>query len=317
MGGGLALCYSGAVRIVSFLPAATEMVYALGLGADLAGRSHECLWPKEAIAKPVLSHPALPVESMTPEEIDRAVSARMRAGESLYRIDTGLLAELAPDLILTQSLCEVCAPSGNEVTVALQSLPTRPRVLYLTPSTLAGVWDNLRELGEATGTSERAQAVIAALQSRIEAVRRRAASIGHRPRVFCMEWLDPIYNAGHWMPEMVEIAGGADDLAEAGRDSVRTPWETIREWGPEVLILTPCGFNTAQAAAQADLLHRLPGYRDLPAVRRKAVYAVDASAYFACPGPRLVDGTELLAHLIHPDIFPWTGRPDAWTTIQV
>jgi iron complex transport system substrate-binding protein len=293
------------------------MVYALGLGGELAGRSHECVWPREAIAKPVLSHPALLVESMTPDEIDRAVSARMRAGESLYRIDTTLLAEIAPDLILTQSLCEVCAPSGNEVTEAIRSLPKRPRVLYLTPSSLAGVWDNLRELGEATGTSERALAVTSALEARLESVRRRAASVPHRPRVFCMEWLDPIFNAGHWMPEMVEIAGGNDELAEAGRDSVRIEWETIREWGPEVLILTPCGFNAAQAAAQADLVRRRPGWRDLPAVRRNAVYAVDASAYFACPGPRLVDGTELLAHLIHPDLFPWTGRPDAWTTIQV
>jgi iron complex transport system substrate-binding protein len=305
------------VRIVSFLPAATEMVYALGLENDLAGRSHECTWPPEAVAKPVLSHPALPVERMTPEEIDREVSARIRAGQSLYRIDTPLLETLAPDLILTQSLCEVCAPSGNEVTEALLSLGRRPRVLYMTPSSLAGVWENIRELGDATGTSDRAAAVIAGFEARLDALRKRTASLAHRPRVFCMEWLDPIFNAGHWMPEMVEIAGGRYDPAEAGGDSVRMEWDAVRAGEPEVLVLAPCGYNTAQAAEQADLVRCRPGWSDLPAVRRGAVFAVDASAYFACPGPRLVDGTELLAHLIHPDLFPWTGRPDAWTTIQV
>jgi len=304
------------VRIVSFLPAATEMVYALGLGGDLAGRSHECAWPPEAVAKPVLSHPVLAVERMTPEEIDREVAARMRAGQSLYRIDTELLARIAPDLILSQNLCDVCAPSGNEVTEALRTLPGCPRVLYMTPSSLEGVWQNMRELGEATGTEERARAVIEALVSRVEAVRSRAATLPSRPRVFCMEWLDPIYNAGHWMPEMVAIAGGRYDLAGAGSDSVRMEWEAVREWAPEVMILTPCGYNASQAAAQAPLVQRLPGWSDLPAVRRGAVYAVDASAYFACPGPRLVDGTELLAHLIHPDAFPWTGSAGAWTTIQ-
>jgi iron complex transport system substrate-binding protein len=303
------------VRIVSFLPSATEMVYALGLGADLVGRSHECAWPPEALAKPVLSHPALPVDRMTPEEIDRAVTERMRAGESLYQIDTEQLQTLAPDLILTQSLCEVCAPSGNEVIDALRSLPIRPRVLYMTPSSLAGVWDNIRELGDAAGAPDRACAVIEALQSRVDSVRRRAATLA-RPRVFCMEWLDPIFSAGHWMPEMVEIAGGRDDLAGAGTDSVRMEWDAVRAWAPEVLILTPCGFNTSQAAAQADLVRRRPGWSELPAVRRGAVYAVDASAYFACPGPRLVDGVELLAHLIHPEAFSWNGAPDAWTTIQ-
>jgi iron complex transport system substrate-binding protein len=302
------------VRIVSFLPAATEMVYALGLGAELVGRSHECTWPPEAIAKPVLSHPVLPVESMTPAEIDRAVSERMRAGQSLYRIDTDRLKTLAPDLILTQNLCDVCAPSGNEVTEALRALPHRPRVLYMTPSNLAGVWENLRDLGEAAGMAERAAAVVAQLEARIEAVRVRAAALPDRPRVFCMEWLDPIFSAGHWMPEMVAIAGGRDELA--AHESARTEWEAVCRWAPEVLILTPCGFNAAQAAAQAGLVRRRPGWSDLPAVRRGAVYAVDASAYFACPGPRLVDGVELLAHLIHPDSFAWNGRSDAWTTIQ-
>jgi iron complex transport system substrate-binding protein len=292
------------------------MVYALGLGDELVGRSHECTWPPEAIEKPVLSHPALNVERMTPQEIDSAVSARMRAGESLYRIDTARLAALAPDLILTQSLCDVCAPSGNEVTDALRKLPKRPRVLYLTPSSLTGVQENLRELGEATGATARACVVIAEFNSRIETVRKRAATLEHRPRVFCMEWLDPIFNAGHWMPEMVEIAGGYDGLAQAGSDSVRTAWEAVHAWAPEVLILTPCGFNTAQAAAQAPLVQRLPGWSDLPAVRCGAVYAVDASAYFACPGPRLVDGTELLAHLIHPEVFAWTGREDAFAAIR-
>src|SRR5262249_36112170 len=155
---------------------------------------------------------------------------------------------------------------------ALRTLPGCPRVLYMTPSSLEGVWQNMRELGEATGTEERARAVIEALVSRVEAVRSRAATLPSRPRVFCMEWLDPLYNAGHWMPEMVAIAGGRYDLAGAGSDSVRMEWEAVREWAPEVMILTPCGYNASQAAAQAPLVQRLPGWSDLPAVRRGAVY---------------------------------------------
>jgi iron complex transport system substrate-binding protein len=302
------------LRIVSFLPSATEMVYALGLGDLLLGRSHECGYPPEARAKPVVSRPALPVESMTPGEIDRAVAERLREGRSLYEIDLELLESLAPDLVLTQDLCDVCAPSGNETTQAIAALSRKPRVLYMSPHDLDGVRANILELGEAAGAADRALRLIEEFDARLDRVRDRVASAG-RPRVFTMEWLDPIYNAGHWVPEMVEIAGGLPGLAERGRESVRVEWEVVRQWAPEVLLLAPCGFNACQAAAQADLARRLPGWADLPAVRRRDVYAVDANSYFACPGPRLVDGVELLASLIHPDLVEWNGPPDAFLRI--
>jgi iron complex transport system substrate-binding protein len=304
------------VRIVSFLPSATEMVYALGLGDQLLGRSHECNYPPAAIEKPVVSRPALPVETMTPDEIDRAVSDRLRAGESLYRMDVRQLEALSPDLILTQNLCDVCAPSGNEATQVLAALSRKPRVLYMSPSNLEGVRGNILELGESTGTSDRALRLVAEMDARLDRVRERISGLAGRPRVFCMEWLDPIYNAGHWMPEMVEIAGGVDGLAEPLKDSVRIPWEAVQSWAPEVLVIAPCGFNAAQAAGQLELVRRLPGWQDLPAVRGSKVYAVDASSFFARPGPRLVDGTELLAHLIHPDAFAWNGPADAFIPLS-
>jgi iron complex transport system substrate-binding protein len=303
------------VKIVSFLPSATEMVYALGLGDQLVGRSHECNYPPAALAKPVVSHPALPVETMTPQEIDRAVSERLHDGESLYRMDLSQLEALAPDLILTQNLCEVCAPSGNEATQVLNAISHKPRVLYMTPSSLDGVRQNVLELGEAAGASGRAVRLVAEMDERLDRIRARVSAIAERPRVFCMEWLDPIYNAGHWMSEMVEIAGGVDALAQPHKYSVRIPWDSVQAWAPEVLVLAPCGFNASQAAGQLDLVRGLPGWQDLPAVRRSAVYAVDASSYFARPGPRLVDGTELLAHLIHPGAFAWNGPADAFIPI--
>jgi iron complex transport system substrate-binding protein len=230
-------------------------------------------------------------------------------------MDLRQLESLAPDLILTQNLCDVCAPSLNEAARVLNALSHKPRVLYMSPSSLDGIRQNILELGEATGSSARALRLVADIDERLDRLRTLSSAIPHRPRVFCMEWLDPIYNAGHWMPEMVEIAGGVDKLAERGRDSVRIPWEAVRSWAPEVLVISPCGFDAMQACGQIDLLRRLPGWRDLPAVQDAAVYAVDASSFFARPGPRLVEGTELLAHLIHPGVFSWNGPADAFIPI--
>ena len=222
-------------QIVSFLPSATEMACALGLGDQLVGITHECDYPPEVKAKPIVVRAALPIEQMSQLEIDLAVSERMREGRSLYEIDERLLQQLAPDLILTQDLCQICAPSGNEVSQALNLLPKKPRILWLTPNSLDQIADNARELGKATGREREAEALIADGKSRLEQVANKTSNLSYRPRVFCMEWLDPVYGSGHWVPEMVRIAGGLDQLSREGSDSVRVSWNDVLEWNPEVL----------------------------------------------------------------------------------
>ncbi len=305
---------ASAERIVSLLPSATEMIYALGLEARLVGVTHECDYPPAAKALPVLVRPVLPVEHMSQSEIDAAVTARLREGKSLYEIDEQLLADLAPDLIITQDLCQVCAPSGNELTQALAHLPKKPDVLWMTPRTLQGVQDNINDLARATGAEAAAMRIIADWNARMSAVEQRGAALAHRPRVFCMEWLDPVYCSGHWVPDMVRRAGGHDALGREGADSVRIPWSDVVAFAPEIIILMPCGFTLEQALAQTGLMAQYEGLSDLPAVRDNRVYVVDANAYFARPGPRLVDGAELLSHLIAGA--EWTGTGDAYRRVE-
>jgi iron complex transport system substrate-binding protein len=304
-------------RIVSFLPSATEMACALGLSDQLVGITHECDYPPSVRDKPVVVSSAVSMASMTQAEIDTIVSVRMRNGQSLYEVDEKLLQELAPDLILTQNLCQVCAPSGNEVTQALKALPRKPEILWLTPKSLAQIADNLREIGKATGSLEKAEELIARGRATLDHVAERARAASTRPRVFCMEWLDPVYCSGHWVPEMVSIAGGVDHLGHEGSDSVRVDWEDVLAWKPEVLIVMPCGFNLHQVLELTPKLSERSGWHELPAVQQGRVYAVDASSYFARPGPRVVEGTELLAHLIHPDLFSWTGPADAYSHLDL
>ncbi len=303
-------------QIVSFLPSATEMACALGLSDQLVGITHECDYPPEVRGKAIVVRKALPIETMSQREIDVAVSERMREGRSLYEVDERLLQQLAPDLILTQDLCQVCAPSGNEVSQALNLLPKKPQILWLTPNSLEEIFSNLRELGEATGQSKKAEELIAAGRARLHKIEAVTENLNVRPRVFCMEWLDPVYCSGHWVPEMVKIAGGVDALSQAGADSVRIPWEEVVEWKPEVLIVTPCGFDLEQTIEQSRQLFTYPGWSTLPAVLNGRVYAVDANSYFARPGPRVVDGTELLAHLIHPELFSWHGSKSAYQRLE-
>ncbi len=301
-------------RIVSFLPSATEMACALGLADQLLGITHECDYPLEIRNKPIVVRSVLPVEHMSQREIDTAVTERLRNGLSLYQVDEDLMRAIAPDLILTQDLCQVCAPSGNEVAHLLSALPSQPQVLWLTPKTIEQIFDNLRELGEATGCSRKAEALITAGRARLERI--ATVTVTERPRVFCMEWIDPVYCSGHWVPQMVEIAGGWDELGRRGTDSVRIPWEQVLEWAPEVLIVMPCGFNLEQAAAHARQLFVYPGWSDLPAVKTNRVFAVDATSYFARPGPRVVEGTELLAHLFHPGMFEWNAPQGAFRRVE-
>jgi iron complex transport system substrate-binding protein len=308
---------TSAKRIVSFLPSATEIVCTLGLEDHLVGITHECDYPPSVTAKPVVVCSAVPVENMTEAEIDKAVSERVREGLSVYQVDEVLLRQLAPDLILAQDLCAVCAPSGNEVSRALNVLPKKPEVLYLTPKSVKGILQNLRDVGQVAGRLEAAESWIGAATKKLERIAATARALPSRPRVFCMEWLDPLYCSGHWVPEMVRIAGGVDEISREGSDSIRISWQDVLAWSPEILVVMPCGYHLEKVIALAAKLRTLPGWRDLPAVRNRQVYAVDASSYFARPGPRVVEGTELLAHLIHPEAFFWQGPQCAYQRLDL
>lgn len=303
-------------RIVSLLPSATEMACALGLGDRLMAVTHECDYPPEVKGKPVISRSVLPIETMSPSQIDAAVAERLRKGLSLYRVDEALMQKIAPDLILTQDLCQVCAPSGNEVSQLLRELPSKPQILWLTPKSLDGIGDNLRELGEATGRAQEAETLIAAGRHQLDEIAGIVRGLSHRPRVFCMEWIDPVYCSGHWVPEMVRIAGGVDELGREGSDSVRIRWEQVLEWAPEVLIVMPCGCDLEESVDHAQSLFSYAGWSDLPAVQGNRAYAVDANSYFARPGPRVIEGTQLLAHLLHPDLFDWKGSVQAFRRLE-
>jgi iron complex transport system substrate-binding protein len=281
-------------RIVSFLPAATEITYALGAGADLVGRTHECDYPPEVKSLPVVSRPALPLDGLSQQEIDRAVAARLASGESLYQVDEKLLDELHPDLVFTQDLCQVCAPSGNELSRALRDMPHPPEVLWLTPRNLAEIEQNILAIGEATGRAEVARNLVASNRQRISAVR-SAVQDRTRPVVF-LEWTEPLFCGGHWVPEMVTAAGGDDPLGQPGGDSRRMTWDDVASAEPEMLIVAPCGYGLADAVTVA---------KRLPSVTDAEVYAVDANAYFARPGPRVAEGVELLGHVFHPEIVRW------------
>lgn len=301
-----------ATRIVSFLPSATEMVCVLGLADRLVGITHECDYPPAVKDKPVVVRSAIAVDQLTQADVDRAVSERVGNGRSVYQVDENLLRELAPDIILTQELCQVCAPSGNEVSQALNALPKKPAILWLTPRTLGDIAENIREIGVATGCEDVAETWIGENFGKLNKISAVANQCGSRPRVFCMEWFDPVYSSGHWIPEMVRIAGGVDELGQEGKYSTAIGWEKVCDWAPEVLVLMPCGHHLEKVLELAPQLSRLPGWSNLPAVQKNQVYAVDASSYFARPGPRIVQGTELLAHLIHPEQFAWSGPEMAY-----
>src|SRR4030095_11713941 len=292
-------------RIVSFLPSATEIAYALGLEESLVGITHECDYPPQVKTKPVVVRNVLPLETMSQSQIDYAVADRMRKGLSLYQIDEELLRKLAPDLILTQNLCQVCAPSGNEVSQVLNALNPKPSVLWMTPQSIDGIFANIRDLGAATNREETAAALIKDCEDRLNTLKEKVAQASHRPRVFCMEWLDPIYASGHWVPELVKIAGGVDEIGKERGESVRVSWKQICDWDPEVIIIMPCGFNLAQTMKQiwSDFKYAEMNLLPLSAFQNQRIFAVDANSFFARPGPRVVEGAEILAHLIHPELF--------------
>jgi iron complex transport system substrate-binding protein len=281
------------------------MAYALGMGRWVVGVSHECTFPAAARKKPVVSTSVIDPERMSSSAIDRAVSRAGMTQRSLYRIDEALVRKLRPDLLLTQSLCEVCATSPGDLGRVLGILSPKPEVLALHAHDLEGMFKDLRELARAAGgDSGRLER---ALRRRIRRVSLKAAGLPKK-RVFCMEWLDPVYASGHWVPEMVELAGGRDELARKKRPSTRIEWSRVLEFAPEALILMPCGFTIERTLREMSRVTRRPGWRKIPAVRTNDVYLVEGPSYFNGAGPRLVEGLEILAEILHPEEFPRRRR---------
>ena len=299
------------MRIASLVPSATEMLFALGLGGDVVGVTHECDFPPQASALPHLTRTVLP-PGLNAGEIDAAVKEVVGEGRALYELDEERLAELAPELIVTQAVCEVCAVAYDDVVEVAARLPGQPRVLQQDPTTLGDVLEDVTRLGEAAEIAGRAAEVRAGLEDRLEAVRGAVAGAA-RPRVLALEWLDPPFLGGHWVPEMIAAAGGVDVVGRAGEKSPQVEWEQLSDLEADVVVAMPCGWYLDDSRAQA-LEHR----GRLEALGAARLFAVDAASTFSRPGPRLVDGVELLAHLFHPGLAqPPAGIGFAELTAQI
>ena len=293
------------MRIVSLVPSATEMLFALGLGADLIAVTHECDYPPAALQLPKVTRDTLP-RGLSAAEIDAAVKERTLAGESIYELDTDMLHDLRPDVIVTQGLCSVCAVSYDDVRAIAEKMDSQPRVISLDPHTVGEVLGDARTLAQATDRKEAAVDLIRNASDRIDRIR-IAVRRAQRPRVVALEWLDPPFAAGHWTPQLIEYAGGQDVLGFAGEHSEERTWQEIEASQPDVVVVMPCGYDAQIAHREAEM------HRDqLAALGAGEVVAVDAAAYFSRPGPRIVDGLELMAHILHPELVP-EARGEALT----
>ncbi len=289
------------MRICSLLPSATEILYALGLGDEIVAVSHECDYPADALQKPKAIRTVIDQDHASSETIDQQVRQALRDHESLYQVDTALLARLAPDVVVTQELCEVCAIDTATVFVALRALPHPPQVVTLHPHTIEHMFGEIRLLGQVTGRDEEAQRLITSARARIERVQARLRDVTHRPRVWCIEWLKPPMASGHWVPEQVALAGGVEVLGRPGEPSRYVSEEEIVASKPDILVLMPCGFPIERTRRELAILTAQPWWSRLPAVQRGQVFIVNGPAYFNRSGPRLIDGIELLAGVFHPD----------------
>lgn len=306
------------MRIVSLLPSATEIVCALGLEESLVGVTHECDYPPFVKALPKVTKTLIPHDASS-ADIDALVRERLETSLALYSLDMPILEALRPDLLVTQALCDVCAVAEAEVSAAACTLPGQPKVLNLEPMSLKDVFATLSLVGKATDREARAVEVVEALRRRVHAVeaRTRQIPVSERPRVAFVEWIDPIFNGGHWNPTLIEMAGGIDVLGSIGQPSRTTPWESVLSAQPDVLFIACCGFSKERTLQDIPLLEARHGWSDLPCVRNGRVYVTDGNAYFSRPGPRLVDGLEILAHALHPELHPLPeGLIAASTPIQ-
>jgi iron complex transport system substrate-binding protein len=296
------------MRIVSLVPHATELLFALDLGDMVVGVTHECDYPPEAQLRTHVTRDVLP-SGLSPAQIDAAVRERTERGEAIYELDTSVLEALEPDLIVTQALCPVCAVSYDDVVAVAERMDSRPTVVSLDPKTFGETIGDARTIAQATGAKEAALLLVASTSRRVDKVK-VAVKGAERPRVACLEWLDPVFVAGHWTPQLVELAGGEDVLGFPGEHSEQTTWETVAAAEPDIVVVMPCGYDAATSLEQARAYAP-----QLASVGARRVVAVDASAYFSRPGPRLVDGLELLAHVLHPARVP--APPDGAQALDV
>ena len=292
------------MRIVSLLPAATEIAGALGLMDQVVGVSHECDFPGEANARPRVTGCQVHNAPLTSREVNEWVRQALRDNGTIYTIDEWLLRKLRPDVIFTQKLCDVCAVGYGTVAELAQTLPGPPEVVNLEPTSLADIFDDIRRVAETCDVPERAEELIKNLSERVENVREHAARIPDRRRCFLMEWVDPPFCSGHWGPELVDIAGGHDSLGRKHQPSAQIEWQQVLNARPEIIVLALCGYDIDRARRDYELLRRFLGFGSIPAADGSHVYVVNASAYFARPGPRIVDSLEILAGILHPREFP-------------
>ncbi len=287
------------MRIVSLLPSATEILFALGFDHEIVGVSHECDFPPRAKTKTVVIQSRLPKDA-APDELDRLVREYIGRGESLYSVDADLIEELAPNLIVTQDLCQVCAASPDDLATALSRFRRRPEVLCLNPQDLGDVWRDVLWVGEATGKEERAQALVEKIGVRLAEAEFAVKAVAERPGVVLLEWLQPFYIGGHWVPELIQRAGGRDLLGKVRTPSYRIRPEEVIEAAPEVLLIAPCGYTKEQARDEYLSMSFPEGWQEIPAVRSGRVYALDANSFVSRPGPRLVTGIESILKILHP-----------------
>jgi iron complex transport system substrate-binding protein len=299
------------MRIVSLVPDGTEIAFALGLADEIVGVTHECDWPPPTLAKPSVVRTAMPDDVATDSaSIDAFVRARAEAGEPMYELDEGLLRRLKPDLLITQSLCDVCAVSESLVGRAIQILDGAVELVVLSPRTFDEVLADVHTVAKATGREAEADRIVAEAHARVEAVRARVAG-RDAPRVVVLEWLDPLWVSGHWTPELVEAGGGREMLGVAGAPSRAAAWDELVAAEPEVIVVAPCGFTVERSRRETERLSDRPEWSSLPAVRERRIWVVDANAFLSRPGPRLVRGLEVLAACIHPDLFETPATAEA------
>ena len=307
------------MRIVSLLPSATEIVCAIGLGGDLVGVTHECDYPPEVVGKPIMTRSVHDLASASSRDIHRLVTASVHGGSSLYALDDAALAAAAPDLILTQELCQVCAVSYREVNDVARAIDADITVVSLEPTSIEGILNSISTVGAMTESEDAAVDLVESLRERLgaveEKVQARRDANGRSPRVVGLEWLDPPFASGHWVPEQIRRAGGWELLGADGDRSVQTTWDAIAEVDPEMLLLMPCGFHLRETLDAWAGTRRPPGYDELTAVRRGQVFALDGSAYFSRPGPRVIDGIELLAEIFDPEAFVDFAPLGSWTPV--
>lgn len=303
-------------RIISLIASATEIVAALDFENDLVGRSHECDYPPGVKRLPVCTEPKFPVDGSS-YAIDQRIKAILQEGLSVYRVDADLLRELRPDVIVTQSQCEVCAVSLSDVEIALAEWTgTKPRVVSLQPNCLADLWRDIRTVAAALDAADRGEQLVTRLQRRMADVESKASSLAHRPTVACIEWIDPLMAAGNWMPELVAMAGGVNLFGEAGKHSPWMTWDELAARDPEVILAQPCGFDIPRTQSEMHILASKPEWPRLRAVRDGRVVLLDGNQYFNRPGPRLADSLEILAEVIHPEKFHFGRERSGWLRYQ-